>query len=232
MAQVTTSLTPAVNVEEAINSIETAAFIKVKSVAVFNDMNIITKSIKNFNELGEALALATNYQNIVELREQLEKFADTTKDRNQKAKIRQELKSLTNIKKLAKEQGLRMDPKFLENLSFLLKYGFQDQFEVQLPIKNYVFTGNLKRECIKEDEQLLVRKYSRHAEKEFVMFGTIAQCKKVHIDLDEEEEGKDYQNIKEALMALVEKLSIVESTFTGRLSNEIIIDPIAVYREL
>ena len=43
---------------------------------------------------------------------------------------------------------------------------------------------------------------------------------------------KKYRHVKEAIMSLVEKLSIVESTFSGKLENEIIIDPIALYREI
>lgn len=38
--------------------------------------------------------------------------------------------------------------------------------------------------------------------------------------------------IKGALMNLISSLIGVESTFTGRLENEIIVDPIAIYVEL
>jgi hypothetical protein len=39
-------------------------------------------------------------------------------------------------------------------------------------------------------------------------------------------------NLKLALMVLVDKFAAVEDTFVGRLENEIVIDPIAIYREL
>lgn len=38
--------------------------------------------------------------------------------------------------------------------------------------------------------------------------------------------------LKEAVMNLVEGLSEVESEFSGKLANEIIVDPIAIYREI
>lgn len=50
--------------------------------------------------------------------------------------------------------------------------------------------------------------------------------------MTELEENEDYESIKEALMNLVSHLSNVEATFTGRLSNEIIIDPIALYTDI
>ena len=120
----------------------------------------------------------------------------------------------------------------MEKLRFVLDYGFQDQFEVQIPIEPYLFSSNFNRERLREDEHLLMRKYSRFAEKEFVLFGTVAQNSNEFIDHEEEEENYVSQHIKEMIMFLVEKLSVMESTFTGKLASEIIIDPIALYREI
>ena len=174
-----------------------------------------------------------NFEKMEGVRQQFEKAAENTKDRNQKAKFRQQLKGLTSIKNLAKDQGLYQDPDFLENLTFVLDYGFQDQFEVQMPIEPYIFSSNFNRAYLREDEHLLVRKYSRLAEKKFVLFGVVAQSSSDLVYHEEDDEDNyEFRHIKEAIMSLVEKLSIVESTFSGKLENEIIIDPIALYREI
>lgn len=105
--------------------------------------------------------------------------------------------------------------------------------EVQMPIEPYIFSSNFNREYLREDEHLLVRKYSRFAEKEFVLFGTVAQSSDEFMDHEEtDEDDNEFQHIKEVIMSLVEQLSVVESTFSGKLANEIIIDPIALYREV
>lgn len=78
---------------------------------------------------------------------------------------------------------------------------------------------------------MLIRKYSRQTEKEFVLFGIITQSSR-HGSLDLDTNSKEIETIKEALMNLVGHLTNVELTFTGRLQNEIIIDPIAIYTEL
>ena len=109
---------------------------------------------------------------------------------------------------------------------------FQDQFEVQMPIKPYTFSANIKREYLRENEHLLIRKYSRFAEKEFVLVGTIAQSSSKSVNLEERDEDYESQHLKEGLMYLVARLSEVESTFTGKLENEFIVDPIALYREI
>lgn len=220
------------NVNDIVSTISAASFVKVKGKIVFNDINLIKTTINRFNEIGAALSHITNFGNIEQARHQLESAAETIKDRNQKAKLKQRLKSLTNIQGLAKQEGLQQDPQFLKNLALVLEYGFQDQFEVQLPIAGHIFTANLKRDHLRESEQMLVRKYSRFSEREFVVFGTVAQSSNTPPEVNKDEPSVDFHNIKEALMFLVEKLSAVEGTFSGRLSNEVIIDPIAIYQEV
>ncbi len=206
------------------------SFIKITSKATFNDINTINNTLKNFNKIGKALAHITNFQEISAVREQLEKAKQNTKDRNQKNKLQTQLKSMTNINKLATESGLQQDQGFLDDLSFVLTYGFQDQLEVQMEFVESIFSANLNRSYLREPEELVIRKYSRKTEVEFTLFGIITQHQREK--LEELEENEDYESIKEALMNLVSHLSNVEATFTGRLSNEIIIDPIALYTEI
>lgn len=206
------------------------SFIKITSKATFNDINSINNTLKNFNKIGKALAHITNFQEISAVREQLEKAKQNTKDRNQKSKLQTQLKSMTSINKLATESGLQQDQSFLDDLSLVLTYGFQDQLEVQMDLVGSIFSANLNRSFLREPEELVIRKYSRKTEVEFTLFGIITQHQREKIE--ELEEKKDYDSIKEALMNLVSHISNVEATFTGRLSNEIIIDPIALYTEL
>lgn len=223
------------NIENIKSLSEEYSFVKIRGNAVFNDISSLLKTLNNFNKIGESLSYVTNFKVIEEARNQLSLASSHKKDRNGKAKQKSEFTSLTDIKKLAKESGLQHDQKFLDTLAYLLEYGFQDQFEIQMPIDSQIFSANLKRQCLREEENLLIRKYSRIAEKEFIIFGMITQnTGKGEVGNKDEGEGeeKEFKNIKEALMNMVGHLANLESTFTGRLSNEIIIDPIAVYREL
>ena len=205
-------------------------FIKATARATFNDINSIKNTLENFNKIGEALAHVTNFEKISAAREQLEKAKANTKDRNEKSKLQTQFKSLTNITKLAKDSGLQQDQGFLENLEFLLSYGFQDQFEVQMNIDNRIISANLNRSYLREKEDLIIRKYSRQTEVEFTLFGIITQRQRE--EMGESEEPEEFNSLKEALMNLVSCLTSVEATFTGCLSHEIIVDPIALYTEL
>ena len=221
------------NIDENIEQIDNAGFVKVRSKVVFNDMNLIKSTLENFNQIGEALTYVGNFEKMEEVQNQFGKATENIKDRNQKAKLKQQLKNSTNIGKLAKDQGLQQDAKFLQHLVFVLDYGFQDQFIVQMPMGQYTFSADCKRDDFRENEHSLVRKYSRFAEKEFILVGTVAQSSGESTDYEEVNyEDAKPQHPKEAIMGLVGALSIVESQFSGKLENEIIIDPIAIYREI
>lgn len=211
-------------------NIENMSFIKITSKATFNDINSINETLKNFNKIGKALAHVTNFKEISAVKEQLEKAKQNTKDRNKKSQLQTQFKSLTNINKLATESGLQQDQGFLDDLALLLSYGFQDQLEVQMNLDNRIFSANLNRSFLRESEDLVIRKYSRQTEVTFTLFGIVTQRQRDK--LEELEENEDFDSIKEALMNLVSHLSNLESTFTGRLSNEIIVDPIALYTEI
>ncbi len=221
------------DIDEKIKKIDDAGFVEVRGKAIFNDMNILKSTLENFNDIGKALAYISNFEKMEEVRSQFEKAAENIKDRNQKAKFKQRQKNMTNIEKLAKEQGLHQDAEFLKHLDIVLDYGFQDQFIVQVPIGQYTFSSDCKRDDFRENEYSLIRKYSRFAEKEFVLVGTVAQSLGKPIDYEEVNyEDSSPQHFKEAIMNLVEALGVIETQFSGKLENEIIIDPIAIYREI
>ena len=189
--------------EDFLNAITSKSFIKITGKVIFNDIGHMSKVMKDFNTLGESLL-----------------FSQSLNDPSITSK---------NIKRLAKEQGLNLDKKFLDSLSYLLDFGFGNQLEVQLKYNNHLFSTNLKREYLRENEDLLIKKYARKTEKEFTILGIITQCQNIEIEEDVE---NTQEHLKIALMKVVSKFTDMELTFTGKLNNEIMIDPIAIYTEL
>ncbi len=219
------------SLEELQTSITDFSFIKIKAKSTFNDINKITELFSEFNTIGEALAHMGAFERINELNTELALLKQQTPDRNKKSKLETEHKKLANLKKLAKEQGLYQDQIFLDNLGLLTKYGFSEQFEITQSKGEAFFTSCLKREFLRESEDILVKKYSRKTEKEAVILGIISQAFSGNeVELDEE--GKDYSNMKAALLNLVDHLTNVENSISGKQDNEVVIDPIAVYFEV
>ena len=212
------------------SSITDFSFIKVKAKAIFNDVNKITELFAEFNTIGEALAHMTAFERIDELNQELALLKHQNQDTKKQTQLEAEYKELTNLPKLAKESGLYQDPKFLANLSLLTKYGFSDQFEISQPKGEAIFTSCLKREFLREKEEILVTKYSRKTEKEIIVFGIISQAFSGFEA--EPDDGVDYSNMKAAILNLVEHLTDIENSISGKQENEVVIDPIAVYFEV
>lgn len=208
------------------------SFIRVAGKAIFNDIESIVKTIENLNELGEALTYTKVYPSLAVAKTQLEQQANNTKDRNQRSKIQSGEKNLDElVKKQAKTEGLYYEPKLLKSIGYLLSYGFQDQLQLQISLSNRIFSSDLNRISLREKEASLIRKYSRKTERGFVVFGIVTQCRNKEA-LDVNESDNKQIVLKEALMNMVSELTNVENSFTGKLPNEIVIDPIAVYTEL
>jgi len=230
------------NIEEILPKIKDYSFIKVSGNIIFNDLKIVEETIKNFNKIGEALGYVTQKS---ALDNEISKLKDTIKnitDRNQKAKALDFLKSKTDFKKILKEQGLNMDDEFLKNLAYLLNYGYNQQFEIQVPLKSdkdnhYLFSAQLKRENLKDDEYSIIKKYSRETEKDFKLFGILTQRLTAESKDEIFKELRCQGNIespilKEYIMNIVSLLTNLEKSFTGKLNYEYVIDPIALYLEI
>ena len=221
--------------EKDFNTLTPGLIVKVKGSAIFNDIKAICHLTEKFNDIGEAIAYLTTYEDRVDAQKFAEQKIGEEKDRNTRAKMRASVKSFSNIQRLAKEAGLSLDKDLLKYLKYLLDYGYSDHFELQIHPFNQqsdcpFFSALLKRDCLREDDSLLVKKYSRQAQGEFYLLGIICQCPQA--ELIESSEVSEPQHMREAIGNMVSVLKSFEDTFIGRLGNEIILDPLAVYREV
>lgn len=225
----------ATNIDESICKIQDYEFIKVKGRLLFSDVKLICETIDKFNQLGEALFYITNFHNLDVLRRQHEGNTSARNRGKGKGFSNQSSKNSSDLSSLAREAGLNMDQGFLERLKLVLEYGYGEQFEVRayLPGSDEninFFSAFLKRNYLRDSESLIVSKYSRYSEKEFVIFGTITQSVGTETDLPISGDSTP-QDIKQAISKIVLSVLEMEKQFTGKTKHEIMIDPIAVYRE-
>jgi hypothetical protein len=204
-------------------------FVKVSALVTFNDMRSIRGTISNFNNFGKSLTCVTTFSELTNLRSAAAKLGNSKEEIIEKRKLDAKIRDFSNLDAMQKKIGLYNDPIFLAELASTLEYGYQEQFEVQLNYGKNIFSANLKRESLRESEDLLIKKYSRKTEVKFVLFGVITQ---VGENLNEDKVVPENPQLKEALMGMVDMITNIESTFTGRLVNEVVIDPIALYTEL
>jgi hypothetical protein len=222
------------NIVNQLDNLKDYSFVKVTGRVVFNDLKIIEDTLRNFNSIGEALGYITKKAAYDEQMKELSNQANQIQDRNQKAKVTSLVKNKMEFKKVLMAEGLMLDEDYLKHLSYVLDYGYNQQFEVQIPLNgSCLVSAQLNRENLKDEERRIIKKYSRETEKEFVLFGILTQIEK---ESDRESlaisNGDEGSGMKESIMNLVRTLIGVERTFTGKLDYEIIVDPISIYIEL
>lgn len=218
-----------VDAENLKNSLNSYSFIKVKSKALFNDIKAIKNILENFNDIGSSLALVANF----------EEFSDFKCKLQPKTGKPSKLKGFSGAShnllddahlQFARSKGMYKEPDFLEGLRLVLDYGFHDQLELQLRILDFIFSADLNRNYLRESDDLIIRKYSRRTEKEFIVFGIVTQSNVEETIIPEIED--ESESMKSAVLNIVNHLTDLELSFTRKLVNEIKIDPIAVYTEL
>ncbi len=194
--------------ENFINSIGSKSFIKITGKVIFNDIENLSKSIKEHNKMANSLIG-------VQLRASLNK--KSTK------------KEKSSINQIIQNEATTMDEQFLKDLGYLLDFGFGNQLEIQLEYNDNLFSTNLNEKYLREDKKLVIKKYGQKTEKEFTIFGIVTQYQKLNKRTMKENPSN---NFKIALMNAVLQQNEVKLSFTGKLENEIMIDPIAIYTEL
>lgn len=204
-------------------------FIKVSATAKIIDAEKIIHLLTNFNELGAAVAHTTKHDERKELLAELEQLKAQEKNNSEKQKIAEKIKVASSIESWAKDLGLWYDPEFISGLIMLIDYGFNKQLEIHQRTQGIIFSSLLKNESLRESKELIVRKYSRITERKIVVIGTITQT---NIPIADSTKADEINHLKEAVINMIDHIADMEKAFSGKLSNEIVIDPIAVYVEL
>ncbi|MDF7776791.1 hypothetical protein P1X14_16160 [Sphingomonas sp. AOB5] len=188
------------------------SFVRVTGNLTLNDLAASCRMLKNFNDFGEAMWRITNEPML--------------------SNLGGKISSDGEAKKKASEIGLQMHQKVADAAATLLDFGFQGLLEAHVNGPHGLFSAPLKRQFLREPEEMLVHKYSRVTEIDFTILGLITQRGRVAHEEATPPDVKDADGIKEAMRALSLHLRTVENFFSAPSSNEIIIDPIAIFSVL
>jgi hypothetical protein len=240
--------------KEELVDIESKSFIKVTGNVSFNDFTEVRKTLNELNQMSDALHYVATHEarnlHITALRHQLE-----TAPHDRKKQIHQEIKSLSST--VRKEA---IDEEYIKKLAYVLDYGYGDHLEAQFALgpsanaKHSFVTAVLSRESMREAMAMEIKKYSRRPQQRFTVLGVVTQCGKRNLldspiqettkpsdsleslsagqDAMASSESMDSSHLKIHIGSMVENIANIEKSFTGCLDNEIIIDPIAIYREI
>ena len=216
---------------DTTDTIQSKGIVKVTGRAVFNDYSSLQATMSRFNSIGESFGYLQLGEQLKTIGDSVSNTMHSTKDRNQKNKIKNiNTQKDALFKKILQENGLHIADEYIKHMLNIMEYGFHGELEFRVSPNGLPFelSAILNREYLRDSESHFVSKYSRQTEYDFTMIGIITQSGKANESLAEREPN----GMKNACLNLVDKLTIVENVFLGRIDNECIIDPIAIYREL
>ena len=229
------------------------SFVKVTGKIRFNDFTAVQRIIESLNKMNEAIQYVSTFEErnlaISALRMQLQD-ADS--------KIKRELHSQLSKLSSWKSEG-QIDQDYINKLMYLLSFGYGDHLEAQISLsppsgkKTRTVTAILNREYMRESMAMEIKKYSRKPNQHFTILGVVTQSgnprpaenpplndiesetpiETVAPESGEESFGESSPgHLKTHISSMVENVAEIERNFIGCLENEIIIDPIAIYREI
>ena len=216
--------------DDELEELQDKGFVRLRGKIIFCDYPRMQYIVENFNSIGRALGYV-QLQAVTDQIREARNAAAAFKDREQRNKAQQKINiTEKQIEDQLKNLGLIIDDKYVKNLSTVLRFGFQDGFEIRMVIDRspLSYSAVINQSYLKEKESVLVSKYSRMTEKEFTILGVVTQAgnpKPVVPELV----GND---MKTAAQGMHEMIANLEMQFNGRSANECIIDPIAVFTEL
>jgi len=186
-----------------------SAFVLVKSKMSLNDTSKVTRLLAEFNTIGEAIYRVGNHDSL--LKKGLGKMP-----------------SDPEIRIRAKAEGMQLDQKFLDAIATVLNFGYQDFLEAQFELEGVLYSAPLKRDSLREREEMLVQKYARSSSVSFNVLGIITQ-QGVRAGPIASEVTNQAASLKSAMKGVINSMMEIEENFTGQVANEVVLDPIAIY---
>ncbi len=218
--------------EDTLETLSSKKIVKITGKAIFDDYQAIIDTLSNFNSIGEAIA----YCSMISEGQDLKTFLNTCsqhKDRNAKAKAQASQKVLQQKWKETLESiGLRLEEEKIKSLITLLRFSFRGQmaFRIIQPGAGIVALANLNKIYLRDPIDILIPRFSRKTERELSLIGIITQSGQVQAETVSSIE--DSEKMKFSVQNVISQLGDMEETFTGRLTNELVIEPIAIYHEI
>lgn len=203
-----------ISVDESTKKVErkNKSFAKVTGNLQINDTKVTLDIMDKFNQIGYDITRVVHQETLL----------SQSAGKNIVKK---------DVEKLAKSLNLQMDSEFLLSLGRMIEFSSNGLIDFQISQAGKEFSSPIKRVYLRESEDLIIQKYSRYSELDFTIFGIITQSSE-RKNPPQPTDVIDGENLKAALRNMSSHVRALEDSFSGIGSNEIIIDPIAVYQTL
>lgn len=221
-----------ITANDSLDSLSSKRIVKISGKAIFDDYQAIIDTLNNFNSIGEAIAYCSMISENQDIKTLLN-LPLQSNDRNAKAKAKITQRVIQQKwNDMLESVGLRLEEEKIKSLITLLRFSFREQmaFRIIQAESGIVALANLNKMYLRDPMEILIPRFSRKTELELSLIGIITQCgQKQASSLPSME---DSEKMKFSVQNVISQIGDMEETFTGRLSNEIVIEPIAIYHEV
>lgn len=228
-----------------VDTLRNEFLIKVKGFVVIEDYARLEHFTSKFNRFGEIIAYATTTSDTTKgLIKDIKEQAATITDRNQKAKLLEQVKSISDPKLVAKNSGLHQEEEMLKNLAFWNQMFRNEALEINVMpldlVDQFVFRGVVDRSWLRIKPDLLRMLYSGAVASEWTMVGQITylpgdggMVDKQFVSRNESKpDDPNNPSIRDPFQKMFAASRTIERMFfESRSQIEIIVCPLAIYRE-
>lgn len=205
-----------------ISTLLTSRFVRIKASINLIDYSRLKHTTKNFNKIGFAINYVSKHDEMqtIECAIKSSNGAIKKKLNDTKSKLVDEIK----------EKSMHQQKDYFEYLSQILEYGYGDDVEITQRVGDLSATSFFIKDFFKIPLEMFIKRYSRKTLKEFTIVGMVTQVSRE--DQNTAGEPMPADNLRIAARNMSDALYDLESTFCTPLSDEIFIEPIALYTEI
>ncbi|MCF5747426.1 MULTISPECIES: hypothetical protein [Pseudomonas syringae group] len=206
--------------------------VRVKAKARLVDSAETVKALEGLVDMQQAIAMMSANEAREALLEEIIAGEAISKPN------RVAIKELDRLSKpLIRKEKVDNDKLYYRHMSAVLSYGYKGRLDISMQLSDCSLTADLKRACLKDEEDFIVKTYSRESDVNLVILGIVTRVRpKASSDVGPEsgsdERDPEQISMSESLSRASKALHSLESIFTEVDENQIVLDPIAVYLEI
>jgi len=205
-------------------------FVRITARAQFLDSSDVVKTLDTLVDMQDSISIISNNDIRLEIIERLNELGENKSAKLSSGPLRAELSRLSKSQRSSDEvANERIQYK---HLSTILAHGFKSRLDISMQLSDCVVSADLKRKCLKDDEDFTFKTYSRVSNVELVILGIITQYRPIGFDDSNPLHESDSESMRDILRNSANAIHGLERQFTSGEGNEIVLDPIAVYLEL
>jgi len=215
------------------------AMIRIKAPVQFLDASELSSVLDSLVDMQQALSIVSRNEERLSVIQELLSLDDPDGKGGRAAILRKQLTALTE----PEQHKIQTSNEKVNYgaLADLISRHLKDRLDVMMSAGDFLVRADLKRSCLKEEENFIFKTYSRFTKVELVLVGIVTQLNDPSVPKAsnifaggwEDHEGDDEEDgFRKMVIRAVDGLQKLDSLFLDGEGAEMVVDPIALYLEI